>query len=290
VQDRIFADPSERVSGILSPSAVLNRTDGGYVVNGRWTFNTGAQQAAWDMNAAVVAEADGSFTPVMVAVPIADLAIVDDWHTSGLRGTGSVTTLADGVFVPADQVLPMMPILNGAPHASRANADSPVFNAPFMPTAVTVAGSPAIGLAKAARDAFFERLPGRKITYTAYEDQSQAPITHLRVAEAETLIFEAETHAARMAAMLDGQAGQAWTLDDRARVRLHLGAVCRRSKEAVDLLANVSGGSSTYTGVPIQRIQRDIQLVNLHAILHPDTNLELYGRVMCGLEPNTFYV
>ena len=38
------------------------------------------------------------------------------------------------------------------------------------------------------------------------------------------------------------------------------------------------------------RNQRDVQALNLHALMHPSTNYELYGRVLCGLEPNTSYL
>ncbi|MEU5726509.1 acyl-CoA dehydrogenase, partial [Micromonospora sp. NPDC047738] len=47
---------------------------------------------------------------------------------------------------------------------------------------------------------------------------------------------------------------------------------------------------SLHTDVPIQRIERDIKALNLHAIMHPDTNFELYGRLACGLPPNTQYI
>ena len=62
------------------------------------------------------------------------------------------------------------------------------------------------------------------------------------------------------------------------------------SKEAIEIFAGASGGSSIYLDIPIQRINRDVQAVNLHALMHPDTNAELYGRVLCGLEPNTLYI
>jgi len=29
---------------------------------------------------------------------------------------------------------------------------------------------------------------------------------------------------------------------------------------------------------------------NLHAMMNPDVNAETYGRVLCGLEPNTYYI
>jgi hypothetical protein len=68
------------------------------------------------------------------------------------------------------------------------------------------------------------------------------------------------------------------------------GLVCLRAKEAVDVLNNASGGSSIYSEVPIQRIERDIQTLNLHGIMHANTNAETYGRVLLGLEPNTMFL
>ncbi|MCW2877877.1 MAG: Acyl-CoA dehydrogenase, type 2, C-terminal domain [Sphaerisporangium sp.] len=291
VQDEIFSTPDVRVSGILSPSAVAVPTEGGVILNGKWSFNTGSQQSHWNTNAAVLATPDGGYEPIMVAIPIADLVIVDDWYTAGLKGTGSVTTIAQDLFVPQARVLPMIPVLQGR-HSSERNAGSSIWRAPFMPTACTTVSAPALGLAKAAKDAFFERLPGRKITYTDYTSQNEAPITHLQVAEATVKIDEAEFHAYRAASMLDTKApaGEPWTLEERARVRLDLGAVCQRAKEAVDILNTASGGSSIYSNVPIQRIERDVQTLNLHAILHPNTNFELYGRILCGLEPNTQFL
>ena len=58
----------------------------------------------------------------------------------------------------------------------------------------------------------------------------------------------------------------------------------------MDILLAASGGSSIYLDVPIQRIARDVQAINLHALMNPNTNAELYGRVLCGLEPNTLYI
>jgi hypothetical protein len=61
-------------------------------------------------------------------------------------------------------------------------------------------------------------------------------------------------------------------------------------KAAVDILSLASGGSSIYHEVPMQRIARDMHAVNLHTLMTPETNLELYGRLLCGLEPNSQYI
>lgn len=39
--------------------------------------------------------------------------------------------------------------------------------------------------------------------------------------------------------------------------------------------------------MPIQRILRDIQALALHAALDINTNLEVYGRQIAGVDPNT---
>jgi alkylation response protein AidB-like acyl-CoA dehydrogenase len=291
VCDEVFADPDVRISGILSPGAVAVPTDGGYLVNGRWSFNTGAQQSDWNVNAAVRPTPDGQHEPVMVLFPMSDLQVIDDWHTTGMRASGSVTTVADNVFVPAERVLPVGPVIGGV-HPLQQDPAAPMWRAPFLPIACTTVGAVAYGLAQAARDAFLTRLPGRKITYTDYTEQNTAPLTHHQIADATTRIDEAGFHILRTADRIDTKAttGQPWTLDERATARLDLGATCRRAKEATDLLAGASGGTSLQLDVPIQRIERDIKALNLHAIMHPDTNYELYGRVTCGLTPNTQYL
>ncbi|HEV2637912.1 MAG TPA: acyl-CoA dehydrogenase family protein [Actinocrinis sp.] len=290
-QDEIFADPDVRVCGSVGPNGIAVPTDGGVILNGRWHFNTGSPQSQWDTHA-VMLQTDEGLVPGMCAVPLSDLTIVDDWHTSGLRGTGSATTVAENVFVPQARVLPMLPVIMHSRHLSKQNADQPAWKVPFMPLAVAVAGAPALGMAQAARDVFFERLPGRKITYTDYENQSEAPLTHLQVAEAAVKIDEAEFHLLREADRLDakGRAGEPWSMQDRALGRMDAAAVCQRAKEAVDVLNNASGGSSIYSHNVMQRIERDIRALNLHGIMHPETNAETYGRILCGLEPNTLFL
>ncbi|MET8885065.1 MULTISPECIES: acyl-CoA dehydrogenase family protein [Streptomyces] len=291
VQDEVFSTPDVRICGTLSPSAFATPAEGGIVVNGKWGFVSGAHHAHWQEIIAVQPTPDGQHLPVMALVPMSDLQIIDDWDTSGLRGTGSVSTVAQEVFVPQERVIPLPAILQGQ-YASELNADSPAYRVPLLPVAAASSVGTALGLARAALDAFLERLPGRTLTYTAYETQAEAPLTHHQVAEAALKTDQAEFHAYRLADLVDakGLAGEEFTLEERARARADMGAVVRLAREAVSILASASGGSSIHRDVPIQRISRDIQAIGLHALMNPDTNNELYGRVLCGLEPNTLYI
>ncbi|MEV6829603.1 acyl-CoA dehydrogenase [Amycolatopsis sp. NPDC051102] len=291
VQDEVFSTPDVRVCGTLSPSAMAKPVDGGILVNGKWGFISGAHHAQWQEIIAILVPPDGEPYPVMALVPLSELLVIDDWHTSGLRGTGSVSTVARDLFIPAERVLPLPAVLQGQ-IASKRNASSPVYRAPLLPVASAASVGTLVGMAKGAQHAFMSRMPERKITYTAYESQRDAPITHFQVAEAANKTDEAEFHAQRLAKLVDTKAeeGTEWKLEERARSRADVGATVRLAKEAIDIYATASGGSSIYSGIPIQRINRDIQAVNQHALMHPNTNAELYGRVLCGLEPNTLYI
>jgi alkylation response protein AidB-like acyl-CoA dehydrogenase len=287
----VFADADALVCGVLSPTAQAIPASGGLVVNGRWQFISGALHSKWQVVMGMAPTPDGAQQwPVMALVPLSDLTIIDDWHTSGLRGTGSVTTVADGVFVPHDRVLPVPLILQGQ-YASELNADSAIFRAPLMASGCTCFTGVAVGLAKAAAGQFMSRLD-RKITYTDYSAQREAPLTHLQVADATLKIEEAESHARRLAVLADSKKGpdDEWTPEERVRSRAYLGRVFHLAKGAADTLKQASGGSSIYTAEPIQRMAQDIDALSMHALMHPTTNFELFGRVLCGLPANTMYL
>lgn len=291
VQDEVYQTPNVRVCGTLSPSAMATPTDGGYVVNGEWGFISGALHSHWQEIIALTPTPDGGMMPIMGLVPMSDVEIVDDWHTMGIRGSGSVTTVARDLFVPAHRVLPLPDVLQER-YASVRNANLSLYRAPLLAVAAATTVGTVLGMAKGALETFLERLPGRKITYTSYDSQREAPVTHLQLAEASLKIDEAEFHSYRVADLLDAKAtkGEPWKIEERARARADVGAVGKLAKEVVDLLAGASGGSSIYESVPIQRIARNVAAANLHALIYAPTAFELYGRVLAGLEPNSLYV
>ncbi|GIH24373.1 acyl-CoA dehydrogenase [Acrocarpospora phusangensis] len=287
VQDEVFATPDVRICATLSPTAVATPKDSGYSITGQWAFMSGALHSQWQVAVAATENAG----PILALVPMAELGVMDDWYTTGLKGSGSVTTIATGVYVPATRVLSLGAVLNEQ-YASVLNADNPVYRSPLLPTASASSVGTLLGLARGAMGAFLHRLPNRGITYTGYTSQREAPVTHLQVAAAAMKIDEAEFHAERLATQVDAKAmaKAEWTTEERARARADMGAVCQLVKEAVDILNTASGGTSIYDTVPIQQIERDVLAINLHALMHPNTNLELYGRVLCGLDPNTYYL
>ncbi|MFI9007563.1 acyl-CoA dehydrogenase family protein [Actinosynnema sp. NPDC053489] len=250
VRREVFAKPDVRVTGILSPTATAAPVGGGVLVNGRWAFTTGGPQSHWATSAALLLP---DLAPVALAIPLVDLEVVDDWHTTGLRATGSVTTVAKDVFVPRERVLRLAPVLRAHPDAAE-----PMFRAPFMPAACAAVSAPAVGLARAAVDA------------------ARARATPAELREATVLADEAELHALRTAAAVDHRVatGRDWTPQDRALVRRYLGETCLRARDAVDVL----GADDPV----LRRIRRDVHAVNLHAVLHPNADAERFGPVFLG--------
>ncbi|MGY4921983.1 hypothetical protein [Streptomyces sp. 900105755] len=78
-----------------------------------------------------------------------------------------------------------------------------------------------------------------------------------------------------------------YTTQERSRIRAQCGYLARLCKEAADLVGSASGASSLHREVPIQRIVRDLNALNLHSFVNPAANLELYGRVLSGLDAGT---
>ncbi|HEU5160187.1 MAG TPA: acyl-CoA dehydrogenase family protein [Streptosporangiaceae bacterium] len=292
VQAEVFADPDVQVCTTIGPgTATAVPVEGGILVNGSWPCISGALSSRWQQVAAILLDPNSEPYPVMGPVQLSELEVSDDWHTTGFRATGSVATSAKDLFIPQERVLPAPMVVNSQ-SVSKLNGDVPMYRAPFISVGAAATVGICIGMAKALKDVFFERLPGRKITYTEYPSQAEAPVTHLRVAEAVLKIDEAEFHAQRLAATVDAKcaSGEAWDLTERGRCRADEGAAVRLTLEAADIIAQASGGSSAYTKVPIQRIINDLQTYSLHAMMNPDVNAEIYGRILCGQEPNTYYI
>jgi 3-hydroxy-9,10-secoandrosta-1,3,5(10)-triene-9,17-dione monooxygenase len=289
--DEVFAEPHVRVTGTTAASGKATRTDGGYLLNGSWGFNSGVLHSHWKITAAMPEGPAGETLPVFCLVPVSELEIVDDWHTIGLQGSGSVTTVAKDVFVPDRRVITGAEFYQNV-SKSQINAPKGGYRVPMLVTATAMQTGQLVGAAKYALASFLERLPGRPLTYTNYPSQRDAPITHLQVGEAALLIEDAEARAHRFADLLAEKIrrDEPWSQEDRVFSRVQIGWIAKQAKQAVEILAAASGGSSIFRDVPITRIQRDVHATSLHSLITPGTNIELYGRSLSGLEPNTVYL
>jgi alkylation response protein AidB-like acyl-CoA dehydrogenase len=80
------------VRGVMVP--------GGVRVTGRWSWASGIRHAEW-VAAHVLVDGEAGQPPssFIVAMPIEDVTIHDNWHVSGLASTGSCDFSSDDVFI-----------------------------------------------------------------------------------------------------------------------------------------------------------------------------------------------
>ncbi|WP_405810148.1 acyl-CoA dehydrogenase family protein [Streptomyces sp. NBC_00210] len=287
LQKDVFARSSVRISGGFTPSGVLKPTEGGYVLNGAWKFNSGARGAHWNVASSVIEGPDGSYEEAIALVPMSDFTLEDDWHTSSVSATGSSTSIATDVFVPEHRVVPTDP----AAFEAALPADYEPTGREYGLYSYVIAQGVAVlvGIARGAYELFLERLPGRGITYTSWTDQTQHPLTQIQVATAESKIAAAEALMDRTYATLQhrADAGEQPSLGEKAAVRGHGAYAVQLAKEAVEILFNASGATAIQRSVPIQRFHRDIQGLALHGMILLNPSLEVHGRVLLGLDPDT---
>ena len=284
-QDEVLGDGDPRISGVVAPIGTLTPADGGFRLNGRWPFNTGGHGSRWAILGALL---EG--VPHAIVVRSSELKRLDDWYASGMAATGSSTVVAEDVFIPTHRAQEMIGMMDGQYATDRHTAGDPYYSLPLAAVLAINAGGTPVGTARGAMDAFMERLPGRAITYTDYTDQSAAPVTHINVAEAALTIDSADAHMRLAARILDQPADGSVSFFDRVKGRAHVTYLTGLSRQAVDILFFASGASSIQQQVPIQRFQRDIQALANHAIMHAPTGNEIYGRVLCGLQPHTLII
>lgn len=99
-------DPEAAVVGILVPGGTGRRVEGGYVIDGKWGFNSGCRHAQWTLLPVPLSKGDGSEPEVgLLVVPYDDLAIEDTWFVAGMQGSGSETAVATEVFVPDHRIV-----------------------------------------------------------------------------------------------------------------------------------------------------------------------------------------
>lgn len=289
-QDDVFGtDAQALIAGVLQPRGTLVAAPGGYRLSGGpWPFASGCDHAQWAILGAMI-EGSGA-EPAMVLVPMREVEIRDDWFVSGLKATGSKSLMVASATIPAHRVLGFGHAFGGG-HPESGAGEAPLFRSAAIPMLALNVTGPALGAARATLDDFLRHIANRRMAFSG-EPQTQAPETHRQVAEAKIKIDIAGMLLDRAAgAMRDAaEAGTPMALEPRARVRLEAAYAVRQCVEAVETLFLASGGGVLQETHPIQRAQRDVHAMNVHAVLPLDTNLALYGSIALGLKPNTLFV
>lgn len=274
----------------------VRRVDEGWIVSGGpWTFGSDSLWAPYTNLGCIADDGDGPYL-VGVQMPIDKLRFLDDWQVAGMRGTGSVSMFLteDEVLVPDYRAAPFSDVLAGTLDNGLAGS---LWRAPTLGWAFSLMSGMSVGIAQGALERFLERSAGRPIRGTSYQNQLEAPLTHLMLTEVHSKLRSAQLisranaeetdRLGRLAA--DGTpADPAYLQYFSARVLAETAYAAKWCAEAIELLQRNSGSTAIHEKEPIQRAWRDARVITLHGALNLEALAENHGRLMAGLQPQHF--
>jgi alkylation response protein AidB-like acyl-CoA dehydrogenase len=281
------SNPDAWAAGSLAPQGVATPVEGGWRVNGRWPWASGALHAQWAACGIHMKNERGEMANLGLSLtPMSEMSVEDTWFMAGMKGTGSNTIVAKDVFVPEHRFLPYPQAFAGTYRTEFT--DEVLYRVAFVPVTVLILAGAQLGVARSAIDHVIAASGRRGITHTNFATQKESAGFQMQVAEASMKIDSALLHAARAADDLDRAAGEGRVMDltARARVRMDTSLVAKYCREAVEVLVAAHGTSSLADSNRMQRLWRDVHTASHHAITEWQVNLEVYGKALLGVEPN----
>jgi alkylation response protein AidB-like acyl-CoA dehydrogenase len=272
-----FADRRTFIASATGAVGTATPVDGGYRVSGRWPFGSGAHHATLFMVLASVNPEDPASPLICCYLGRDDVTILDNWHVSGLRGTGSCDFEMRDAFVPAAHAHPFLGLQPTQPGLLYRMPPSSVF-------AWSICGVP-LGIASGAITSFTELAcrKGRLGTRAMLRDHETVQATVGRT--------RAMLHAARaflidaMTNLIDANdKGGERLVKARADIRIANAHAAEAAMSATDMLAASAGTVAIFETCVLERAVRDVRAAAKHIAMSPN-NYVTAGRLALGLDP-----
>ena len=290
-QDVWGQDDNQLISSSYAPKGKAEPVKGGFKFSGQWQFSSGCDHCNWifvggllpsDPNMPEMPQL-GSFL-----IPRNDYEIIDDWHTTGLQGSGSKTLVVKDAFVPDYRVHSFMQgyLCQGPGQALNT---SPLYKLPFGQVFIRAVSTPSIGTAQGALDAYCEY--NSKRLNSVGQKVVESPAGQIAGARALSAIRTArlKLHHAFDTLLEYAEKGESYRDIDRAEFRYDS---CNTVETLIpvvqELLAN-SGGTAIYHGNTVNELYQDILAFRQHAANQPYAPTTNLGSVMFGAPSKDFF-
>jgi alkylation response protein AidB-like acyl-CoA dehydrogenase len=274
-----FADRHSFVASSTGAIGTAIPVHGGYRVSGRWPFGSGAHHATRFMVLASVKPEDPE-APLICCYPgRGDVTILDNWHVSGLRGTGSCDFEARDVFVPAAHAHPLLGLQPTQAGLLYRMPPSSVF-------AWSICGVP-LGIASGAIASFAELAcrksrPGTRGLLRDRETvQATVGRTRAMLRAARSFLID----AMRDLMAVTGTSGEP-LVEARATIRIANAHAAETAMSITDMLAANTGAAAIFETCALERAVRDMHAAAKHIAMSPN-NYMIAGRLALGLDPGT---
>lgn len=283
--------PSSLIAASTPPSGRATRVPGGFRISGRWPFASGVDHCGWAFLAAKVPVGSAGRTALqyLFLVPQADFEIEDDWHSAGLRGTGTNTIIVADAFVPDHRASSEADTARLRRDPASSN-DGPLYRHPWGLMLAYAIAAPALGIAGAAIDHYVDLV--RQKSAEAGPEAAGNPHANLLIANCRTMLDCAEAKFQQNLAELGvaTQAGADLSIDLRARCRWEASWIAACCARQVDAVFGAAGVGALLDDHPLQRLFRDVHALKAHRVMNAESTGENFGRLQVGLSNREFFL
>jgi 3-hydroxy-9,10-secoandrosta-1,3,5(10)-triene-9,17-dione monooxygenase len=280
------ADGSIMNSSSYAPTGKAEKVAGGYRVSGRWSFSTGCDHCPWVVLGAIAGgvEVDGLSMPDhrSFLLPRSDYHIDDNWHVSGLRGTGSKDIVVDGAFVPEYRSQSHWDYALGHDLPGWELNPAPLYRIPFAIVFNYALAASVLGAARGFLELWIEAAKLRKGGMGGITRED--PYAQKLLTEAGYTI---DTGFALMRRDMTELTDAARTLTPvplikRAAIRYNACRSAQLSARAVNELLDAGSGRMVFSDHPLNRRFQDIKAMLGHAYLNADNPAQIHGALALG--------
>lgn len=281
VAGEIFADPAAIAAGVYAPMGKAMLEGGQYRFSGQWKWCSGGHNATWLSGGCLILEngaprmlANGLPDQRMMLFPASSARLIDTWHTTGLRGTGSGDMAVDALSIPQSH---SVSLITDSPRIKSPLYQFPMFGLLALGIAAVASGNIRAALREFADLASSKRLPtGRFLSERAAIQSAYADANARFNAARALLLQEIET------CWREAQSGAAISLQARAALRLACTHITRTAADIARTLQDLAGGAAVFLDHPLHRRAADAQTITAHIMIAPPT-YELTGRALLGV-------
>lgn len=284
-QAEIFANgPSPCSAGVLAPKLRLKPVEGGFLVSGRNSWNSGAPHADWILGAGLVVGHSGpEGPPYCLIVPIGDVTLEDTWDVQGMRATGSWDVVFDDVFVPSYRTVAAPSLMSGQTPGAGLH-QNPFYQRPLILITFSYVLAAFVGCLSGVSQEALEVTNGRVGTNDGSKAKEK-PAAQDLIGSGATATWVAQSLLRDMISVVASPRGAEMSVHDRIEFKARTTFLTRFCRDTVNDLVLGCGANSFRTASRLQIAFRNINMISTHAFF--EGAMDSYGRALLGLDPKT---
>ena len=294
------AYPFVAASRAFPLTATAEPVEGGYLLTGRWDYNSGCTYSSHFMPAAPIIDASGEPVPHMFMVPRKDYTVLDDWghgRTIGLGASSSNSIVIDHAFIPDHNVMKWdFKDYKWSEHGGTPGYQllgNPTYLGRTTTMFISGLAVTQVGAAYAALDEYERLMIERGTSFPprmprVESGQYQQWFGHIQqLADSASALLHATVREMEERGYRWVAGGPEFTPAEDIRLRGQAAMAAQIAVQAVDLAFSTAGSTSSgMTGTRMAKYYQDASFYKTHIGAQYDVFYGSQGRVALGLPAN----